>query len=115
MGDSASSALENGFDFAALPPTKIRRMIDEVSVLISRVSQPMPQTVPIHSEVAHTLEELTIATTLSSMSGTDTSMIVPIQDQVPSPASEGNLGGSHTLVYPPERNIFGSRTELFTH
>ncbi|KAL1808707.1 hypothetical protein ACET3Z_025697 [Daucus carota] len=43
------------------------------------------------SEVAHTMEELTVANTLSSMSGTDTVVSDPIQGQVPSQASGGNL------------------------
>ncbi|XP_063942842.1 uncharacterized protein LOC135150461 [Daucus carota subsp. sativus] len=46
----------------------------------------------MHSEVAHTFEELTVANTLSSMSGIDTAVLDPIQGQAPSPASGGNLG-----------------------
>ncbi|KAL1802562.1 hypothetical protein ACET3Z_031209 [Daucus carota] len=54
-------------------------------------SPPQPNTIPMHSKVAHTVEELTVANTLSSMSGIDTVVSDPFQGQVPSQASGGNL------------------------
>ena len=54
-------------------------------------SPPQPHDISLHSEVAHTFEELTVANTLSSMSGIDNVVSDPIPDQVPSQASGGNL------------------------
>ncbi|KAL1818329.1 hypothetical protein ACET3Z_013198 [Daucus carota] len=92
-GESAFSAphKENLSETAALSPSQERRIEPETTADMSISSPPQPHDIPMHSEVAHTIEELTVANTLSSMSGIDTVVSDPIQDQVPSQASGGNL------------------------
>ena len=93
-GESAFSAphKENVSDSSALSPSQIRRIEPETSADMSIFSPPQPNTISIHSEVAHTVEELTVANILLSMSGINTVVSDPIQGQLPSQASGGNLG-----------------------
>ncbi|KAL1802459.1 hypothetical protein ACET3Z_031106 [Daucus carota] len=92
-GESALSAPQKEIvsETAALSPSQERRIEPETTADMSISSPPQPHDIPIHSEVAHTFEELMVANTLSSMSGTDTVVSDPIQGQVPSQASGGNL------------------------
>ena len=66
-------------------------MEPETTAVLSTSSPPQPNIMSMHSEVAHTIEELTVANILSSMLGIDTVVSDLIQDQVLSQASGENL------------------------
>ncbi|KAL1818248.1 hypothetical protein ACET3Z_013117 [Daucus carota] len=65
--------------------------LEHEATVTPQISSPLPTHITTSHSKVHTLDELTVANTLSTMSRSDTAVFDSFEDPVPSQANEGNL------------------------